>query len=125
MSDHTHFISLSTCVSINLTFSRRIFHTLKLPLHPSQSRSYLNFEGGAVHAPGALRRGSPPPTHKWKHHAPRWPSTLPRSGYARARVEALCSALVINNWGGNTAALTSGSPRAQWLASPCCSQSGR
>ena len=37
--------------------------------------------------------------HHWKHHALRWPSTLPRSGYARARAEALCSALVINNLG--------------------------
>ena len=45
MSDHTHFVSLSICVSIDLAFSRRIFHTLKLPLHLSQSRSYLHCEG--------------------------------------------------------------------------------
>src|SRR5215216_1941949 len=45
MSDHTHFVSLSICVSIDLAFSRRIFHTLKLPLHPSQSQSYLYCEG--------------------------------------------------------------------------------
>ena len=45
MPDHTHFVSLSICVSIDLSFSRRIFHTLKLPLHPSQSRSYLHCEG--------------------------------------------------------------------------------
>ena len=45
MSDHTHFVSLSIRVSIDLAFSRRIFHTLKLPLHPSQSRSYLHREG--------------------------------------------------------------------------------
>ena len=45
MSDHTHFVSLSICLSIDLTFSRRIFHTLKLPLHPSQRRSYLHCEG--------------------------------------------------------------------------------
>ena len=48
-------------------------------------------------------RGSPqrerPPTHQWKHHAPRWLLTLPRSGYARARAEALCFALVINKLG--------------------------
>ena len=40
-----HFVSLSICLSIDLAFSRRIFHTLKLPLHPSQSRSYLHCEG--------------------------------------------------------------------------------
>ena len=45
MSDHTHFVSLSICLSIDLAFSRRIFHTLKLTLHPSQSRSYLHCEG--------------------------------------------------------------------------------
>jgi hypothetical protein len=45
MPDHTHFVSLSICVSIDLAFSRRIFHTLKLPLHPSQSRSNLHCEG--------------------------------------------------------------------------------
>src|SRR6266536_1046544 len=45
MVDHTHFVSLSICVSIDLAFSRRIFHTLKLPLHPSQSRSCLHCEG--------------------------------------------------------------------------------
>src|SRR5215216_5434529 len=45
MSDHTHFVSLSICVSIDLAFSRCIFHTMKLPLHPSQSRSYLNYKG--------------------------------------------------------------------------------
>ena len=41
MPDHTHFVSIYLC----LNFSRRIFHTLKLPLHPSQSRSYLHCEG--------------------------------------------------------------------------------
>src|SRR6266496_2007299 len=45
MSDHTHFVSLSIYVSIDLAFSRHIFHKLKLPLHPSQSRSYLHCEG--------------------------------------------------------------------------------
>ena len=46
MSDHTHFVSLSICLSIDLAFSHCIFHALKLlPLHPSQSRSYLNCEG--------------------------------------------------------------------------------
>src|SRR6266536_1094264 len=45
MPDHTHFISLSIRVSIDLAFSCRIFHTLKLPLHHSQSRSYLHCEG--------------------------------------------------------------------------------
>ena len=45
MSDHTHFVYLSICLSIDLAFSGRIFHTLKLPLHPSQSRSYLYCEG--------------------------------------------------------------------------------
>ena len=46
MSDHTHFVSLSVCLSIDLAFSHRIFHALKLlPLHPSQSRSYLHCEG--------------------------------------------------------------------------------
>ena len=45
MSDHTHFVSLSICLSIDLAFSRRIFHTLKLPLHPLQSRSSLQCEG--------------------------------------------------------------------------------
>ena len=45
MPDHTHFFSLSIRVSIDLAFSRRIFHTLKLPLDPSQSRSYLHCEG--------------------------------------------------------------------------------
>src|SRR5215216_3914194 len=49
MPDHTHFVSLSIYVSINLAFSRRIFHTLKLPLHPSQSRSYLHCEGDSNH----------------------------------------------------------------------------
>ena len=44
MSDHTHFVSLSICLSIDLAFSR-IFHTLKLPLHPSQRPSYLHCEG--------------------------------------------------------------------------------
>ena len=45
MSDHTHFVSLSICLSIDLAFSHRIFHALKLlPLHPSQSRSYLHCE---------------------------------------------------------------------------------
>src|SRR5215216_4707813 len=43
--DHTHFVSLSIRVSIDLAFSCRIFHTLKLPLHPSQSQSYLHCEG--------------------------------------------------------------------------------
>ena len=46
MSDHTHFVSLSICLSIDLAFSHRIFHPLKLlPLHPSQSQSYLHCEG--------------------------------------------------------------------------------
>ena len=45
MSDHTHFVSLSICLSIDLAFSRCIFHALKLPLHPSQSQSYLHCEG--------------------------------------------------------------------------------
>ena len=45
MLDHTHFVSLSICVSIDLAFSCRIFHTLNLPLHPLQSRSYLHCEG--------------------------------------------------------------------------------
>ena len=46
MSDHTHFVSLFVCLSIDLAFSHRIFHALKLlPLHPSQSRSYLHCEG--------------------------------------------------------------------------------
>ena len=46
MSDHTHFVSLSICLSIDLAFSHRIFHALKLlPLHPSQSRSYLHCKG--------------------------------------------------------------------------------
>ena len=45
MSDHTHFVSLSICLSIDLAFSHRIFHALKLlPLHPSQSRCYLHCE---------------------------------------------------------------------------------
>ena len=26
MSDHTHFVSLSICLSVNLAFSHRIFH---------------------------------------------------------------------------------------------------
>ena len=43
-----------------------------------------------------LPEGSPPPTHQWKHHAPRWLTTLPKSGYAHTHMEALCSALVIN-----------------------------
>src|SRR3954465_343581 len=46
MSDHTHFVSLSICLSIDLAFSHRMFHALKLlPLHPSQSPSYLHCEG--------------------------------------------------------------------------------
>ena len=46
MSDHTHFVSLSICLSTDLAFSHRIFHALKLlPLHPLQSRSYLRCEG--------------------------------------------------------------------------------
>ena len=49
MPDHTHFVSLSICVSVDLAFSRRIFHTLKLPLHPSQSRSYLHCKGDSNH----------------------------------------------------------------------------
>ena len=28
MSDHTHFVSLSICLSIDLAFSHRIFHAL-------------------------------------------------------------------------------------------------
>ena len=36
----------SLCLLIDLAFSHRIFHALKLlPLHPSQSRSYLHCEG--------------------------------------------------------------------------------
>ena len=54
-------------------------------------------QGGVVHAPGAPPGGAPPPTYPWKHHAPCWLTTLPRSGYARTHTEALCSALVINN----------------------------
>ena len=38
-------LSLSVCLLIDLAVSRRIFHTLKLPLHPSQSLSYLHCEG--------------------------------------------------------------------------------
>ena len=38
-------LSLSVCLLIDLAVSRRIFHTLKLPLHPSQSQSYLHCEG--------------------------------------------------------------------------------
>ena len=46
MSDHTHFVSLSIYLSIDLAFSYHIFHALKLlPLHPSQSRIYLHCEG--------------------------------------------------------------------------------
>ena len=46
MSDHTHFVSLSIYLSIDLAFSHRIFHALNLlPLHPSQSWSYLHCEG--------------------------------------------------------------------------------
>ena len=46
MLDHTHFVSLSICLSIDLAFSHHIFHALKLlPLHPSQSRSYFHCEG--------------------------------------------------------------------------------
>ena len=45
MSDHTHFVSLSICLSIDLAFSCHIIHTLKLTLHPSQSQSYLHCEG--------------------------------------------------------------------------------
>ena len=45
MSDHTHFVSLSIWLLIDLAFSHRIFHALKVPLHPSQSRSYLHCEG--------------------------------------------------------------------------------
>ena len=45
MTDHTHFVSLSICLSIDLAFSCRIFHTLKLPLHALQSWSYLHCEG--------------------------------------------------------------------------------
>ena len=47
MSDHTHFVSLSICLSIDLAFSRRIFHILKLPLHPSHSCRYLHCEGNS------------------------------------------------------------------------------
>ena len=69
-----------------------------LPIHTSSSPAVqATCQGGAVHASGALRSRESPRTHQWKHHAPRWPSTLPRSGYARAQAEALCSALVINN----------------------------
>ena len=45
MSDHTHFVSLSICLSIDLTFSRRIFHTFEATSTSSQSRSYLHCEG--------------------------------------------------------------------------------
>ena len=39
-------LSLYLCLSIDLAFSYRIFHALKLlPLHPSQSRSYIHCEG--------------------------------------------------------------------------------
>ena len=54
-------------------------------------------QGGVVHDPGAPPGGEPAPTYQWKHHAPRWLTTLPRSGYARTHTEALCSAVVINN----------------------------
>src|SRR3954471_13259731 len=54
-------------------------------------------QGRAVHATGACPGGEPPPTYQWKHHAPHWLTTLPRSGYACTHTEALCSALVINN----------------------------
>ena len=67
-------------------------------------------QGGVVHAPGAPPGGGPSPTYQWKHHAPRWLTTLPRSGYARTHTEVLCSALVINNQGRPTAVPTSGSP---------------
>ena len=46
---------------------------------------------------GLLPEGGTHPMPKWKLHAPRWLTTLPRSGYARAQAEALYSALVINN----------------------------
>ena len=45
MLDHTHFVSLSICLSIDLAFSYRIFHALKLPLHHSQSLSYSHYKG--------------------------------------------------------------------------------
>ncbi len=68
----------------------------RVPRHTLSSPAVqATCQGGAVHAPGAPPGGAPHPTHKWKHHAPRWPSTLPRSGYARAQAEALCSTLVI------------------------------
>src|SRR5918994_1497549 len=53
-------------------------------------------QGGAVHAPGAPPGGELPPTYQWKHHAPCWLMTLPRSGYARTHTKVLCSVLVIN-----------------------------
>ena len=70
----------------------------RVPRHTSSSPVVqATCQGGAVHAPGAPPGGEPPPTHQWKHHAPCWLTTLPRSGYARTHTVALCSALVINN----------------------------
>ena len=50
-----------------------------------------------LYTPRGLLLEGPPPTYQWKHHAPRWLTTLPRSGYAHTHTEALCSTLVINN----------------------------
>ena len=70
----------------------------RVPRHTSSSPAVQATCQGGLYTPRGLSAvGSPPPTHQWKHHTPRWPSTLPRSGYARAQAEALCSALVINN----------------------------
>src|SRR3954463_1742190 len=72
----------------------------RVPRYTSPSSTLpATCQGGAVHAPGAPPGGEPPPTYQWKHHAPRWLMTLPRSGYARTHTKALCSALVINNRG--------------------------
>ena len=91
----------------------------RVPRHTSSSPAVqATCQGGAVHAPGAPPGGGPHPTHKCKHHAPRWPSTLPRSGYARAQAEALCSALVINNLGRPHGRTNLREPRAQRPASP-------
>ena len=69
----------------------------RVPRYTSQPCRASHVSGRGCTRPGGSSRRGPPPTHKWKHHAPRWPSTLPRSGYAHAQAEALCSALVINN----------------------------
>ena len=69
----------------------------RVPRHTSSSPAVqATCQGGAVRTGGPTQRG-PPPTYQWKHHAPCWQSTLPRSGYARASAEAPWSILVINN----------------------------